>query len=231
MYFKRERKKPDKKYLTDYPEKDPMAAKLLRLLFLLIVVAGTNVFSEGPRQKAENIKSPQLKKEISDLRTKIDPPMTEWKLIGFAEKRKTRADMLFYDSSSLEVLENGILRLWIKDVKAPTIKKSENDSDIIGIEAEKAAAGYVPTCMKVSKSKFADADAHEIILFETIAKMRQNQPYTMMQTEIDMGNLKFRTLLIRVCKPDGTMETGAHGVDWNRIEPGSNFETLYKILK
>jgi hypothetical protein len=208
-----------------------MKAKIKLFFCLLIVLVETDGFSEESRQKAENIQSPQLRKEISQLRTKIDQPTANWKLIGFAEKHKTRADMLFYDSSSLEILENGILRLWIKDVKAPIIKKSENDSDIISIAAEKAAAGYVPPCMKVSKSKFADADAHEIILFETIAKMRQNQPYTMMQTEIDMGNLKFRTLLIRVCKPNGTMETGAHGVDWNRIEPGSNFETLYKILK
>jgi hypothetical protein len=208
-----------------------MKAKIKLFFCLLIVLVETDGFSEESRQKAENIQSPQLRKEISQLRTKIDQPTANWKLIGFAEKRKTRADMLFYDSSSLEILENGILRLWIKDVKAPIIKKNENDSDIIGIAAEKAAEGYVPPCMKVSKSKFEDADAHEIILFETIAKMRQNQPYTMMQTEIDMGNLKFRTLLIRVCKPNGTMETGAHGLDWNKIEPGSNFETLYKILK
>jgi hypothetical protein len=203
--------------------------KIKLLLFLLIVFAGTNVFSDEPRQKAENIKSPQLRKEISDLRTKIDQPLAEWKLIGFAEKHKTRADMLFYDSSSLEVLENGILRVWIKDLKASAIIKSENDSDIVAASAGKVAEGYVPPCMNVSKSKFGDT--REIILFETIANARRTQPSTMMQTEVDMKNLKFRTILIRIYKPNGTIETGPHGLDWNRIEPGSNFEMLYKILK
>jgi hypothetical protein len=53
----------------------------------------------------------------------------------------------------------------------------------------------------------------------------------MMQTEIDMKNNRLRTLLIRVYKLNGDIVTGAHGLDWNKIEPGSNFETLYKILK
>jgi hypothetical protein len=165
------------------------------------------------------------------LRTAIDQPNSTWRLIGFSEKHKKRSDMIFYDSSSVEILENGILRLWIKDVAASTVKKSENDSDIVNKSAKKIAEGYVPPCMKANTSKFGDADTHEIILFETTANLRRTQPSTMMQTEVDMRNLLFRTLLIRVCKPNGTIETGPHGVDWNKIAPGSNFETLYKILK
>jgi hypothetical protein len=139
--------------------------------------------------------------------------------------------MIFYDSNSVEILENGILRLWIKDVAASTIIKNENDSDIIARSAEKAVEGYVPPCMKANTSKFGDADAHEIILFETIANLRRTQPSTMMQTEVDMRNLLFRTLLIRIYKPNGTIATSAvPEPDWNKIVPGSNFETLYKIL-
>ncbi|MGB7569503.1 MAG: hypothetical protein WBM07_16695, partial [Chitinivibrionales bacterium] len=58
----------------------------------------------------------------------------------------------------------------------------------------------------------------------------QTIPKTMMQTEIDMKNNKFRTFLIRVYKANGTIVTSAHAGDWNKILPGSNFEILYKIL-
>jgi hypothetical protein len=208
-----------------------MKAKIQPFLCLFIVLAGTVAFPEGAKQKAENIQSPQLRKEISQLRTAIDQPTTEWKLIGFSEKHKTRSDMIFYDSSSVEILENGILRLWIKDIAASTVKKSENDSDIINKSAEKIAEGYVPPCMKANTSKFGDANAHEIILFETIANLRRTQPNTMMQIEIDMRNKIFRTLLIRVYKPNGTILTSPPETDWNKIAPGSNFETLCKILK
>jgi hypothetical protein len=207
-----------------------MKAKIKLFFCLHIVFAGTDGFSEEPGQKAENIQSPQLRKETSQLRAVINQPNAEWKLIGFSEKHKTRSDMIFYDSSSVEILENGILRLWIKDVKASTIKKNENDFEIISKSAETIAEGYVPPCMKVNKSKFGDADAHEIILFETIANLRRNQPGTMMQNEIDMKNLKYRNLLIRIYKPNGTIETSANKLIWNKIEPGSNFEILYKIL-
>ncbi len=205
-----------------------MMAKIQIFLCLLIVFAGTNGFSEEAGQQAEKIQSPQLRKETSQLRAIINQPNAAWKLIGFSEKHKKLADMLFYDSSSIEILENGILRVWIEDVPASAIKKNEQDSEIISKSAEKVAEGYVPPCMKESKSRFGDA--HEIILYETIANLRQTSPKTMMQTEIDMKNNKFRTLLIRIYKANGTIATGAHAGDWNKIISGSNFEILYKIL-
>ena len=52
-----------------------------------------------------------------------------------------------------------------------------------------------------------------------------------MQTEIDMVKKKFRTLLIRIYKPNGNIATGTAQPDWNGIDPQSNFETLYGILK
>jgi hypothetical protein len=126
-------------------------------------------------------------------------------------------------------LENGIIRLWIKDVGAPVIKSGENDSEIINKAAIKEAEGYIPPCTKIRKAEFEDI--HEIILFETVANLQRMQPKTMMQTEIDVAKKKFRTLLIRIYKPNGNIASGTAQPYWNRIEPQSNFETLYEILK
>ncbi|MGB7568662.1 MAG: hypothetical protein WBM07_12440, partial [Chitinivibrionales bacterium] len=137
-----------------------MMIKIQIFLCLLIVFTGTNGFSEEAGQQAEKIQSPQLRKETSQLRAIINQPNAAWKLIGFSEKHKKLADVLFYDSSSVEILENGILRLWIEDVPASAIKKNEQDSEIISKSAGEVAEGYVPPCMKESKSRFGDA--HEI---------------------------------------------------------------------
>jgi hypothetical protein len=198
----------------------------------LLIVTGNKSFPEDSVQQAENIQSPQLRKEISQLRAKVDQPQAVWKLMGYSEKHKTRkirTDMIFYDSSSVVKLENGIIRLWIKDVGAPVIKSGENDSEIINKAAIKEAEGYIPPCTKIRKAEFEDI--HEIILFETVANLQRMQPKTMMQTEIDVAKKKFRTLLIRIYKPNGNIATGTAQPYWNRIEPQSNFETLYEILK
>jgi hypothetical protein len=198
----------------------------------LLIVTGNKSFSEDSVQQAENIQSPQLRKEISQLRATVDQPQAVWKLMGYSEKHKTRkirTDMMFYDSSSIEILENGIIRLWIKDVDASIIKSSENDSEVINKAAINEAQGYIPPSMKIRKSEFEDT--HEIILFEMVANLQRMQPKTMMQTEIDMVKKRFRTPLIRIYKPNGNIVTGTAQPDWNRIEPQSNFETLYEILK
>lgn len=198
----------------------------------LLSVAGHKSFSDDSVQQVENIQSPQLRKEISQLRAKLDPSPAVWKLMGYSEKHKTRkirTDMIFYDSSSVEKLEKGIVRMWIKDVDAHIIKSGENDSEVVNKAAIKEAEGYIPPCTKIKKSEFEDT--HEITLFETVANLQRMQPKTMMQTEVDMAKKKFRTLLIRIYKPNGNIATGTPQPDWNRIEPHSNFETLYEILK
>jgi len=52
--------------------------------------------------------------------------------------------------------------------------------------------------------------------------MRQNQPYTiLMQTEIDMGNLKFRNFTDKSLQTERTMEPGARMESIETgIEPG-----------
>jgi hypothetical protein len=93
----------------------------------------------------------------------------DWKLIGFSEISKNNIDWLFYDQSSLEIKENGIIRIWIESIKATNF--NEKDSGFIREAAELLAKGYVPPYAVVKNSN--PDQIQDIIMMETIANMQK----------------------------------------------------------
>lgn len=204
----------------------PTVQHVLSLLSLLISFNG---FSQNPDIQGNNIQNPELRKEITQLREKVNQSKAVWKFIGYSEKNKIRSDLFFYDSSSVEKLENGIYRVWIKDAKMTMIKLFEKDSEIIDKAAHIESEGYVPSCVKVQNLKFDNK--HDIIIYESIAQLKQPKPSTATLIEIDLKSKNYRTLSVSVYKPNGDIVSETNLTLWHYTGTGTNFETLYKILK
>jgi hypothetical protein len=92
---------------------------------------GSGGFAQEPDSLGENIQSPQLRKEITQLREKVNQSKAAWKFIGYSGNLKNRSDLVFYDSSSVDKLGDGIFRVWIKNTKAATIRTFEKDTETV----------------------------------------------------------------------------------------------------
>jgi hypothetical protein len=206
-----------------------MKSTVQHVLSVLCLLISVNSFSQTPDAQGNNIESPELRKEITQLREKVNQSKAAWKFIGYSGKNKTHSDLFFYDSSSVEKLEKGIYRVWIKNAKMTTIKIFEKDSDIIGKAAHNESEGYVPPCVKVQSLKFDNK--HEIIVYESIALLKQPKPSTATLIEINLRSKNYRTLSVSVYKPNGDIVSETNLTRWHYTGTETTFETLYKILK
>lgn len=199
------------------------------LLCMATLLFGTGGFAQEPDSLGENIQSPQLRKEITQLREKVNQSKAAWKFIGYSGNLKNRSDLVFYDSSSVDKLGDGIYRVWIKNTKAATIRIFEKDTEIINSATGKESAGYVPPCAIVNSLKFNND--HEVIVYETIAQEKRPKPNITKLLEIDMKNKKHRAISTAVYKSNGDIDSRTDPTKWENIGLGSTYETLYKILR
>jgi len=92
---------------------------------------GAGGFAQEPDSLGENIQSPQLRKEITQLREKVNQSKAAWKFIGYSGNPENRSDLVFYDSSGIDKLGDGIFRVWIKNTKAAASRTFEKDTETV----------------------------------------------------------------------------------------------------
>jgi hypothetical protein len=77
-----------------------MASRGLQIGFILIFLWGINAFSQSSSDKAEELKSPQLRKEISQLRAEVKRLKAKVEHFSRTHKAKSRVSAQTPDSNA-----------------------------------------------------------------------------------------------------------------------------------
>jgi hypothetical protein len=150
---------------------------------------------------------------------------SDWKLYGCSEGKKDTLYCNYYDISSIDTIENGNIKIWIKALQLPNGKK--NNIEISNQTVDKISKGYIPPFAIVNKLK----EYNNIITLETLANSRVNAKSQML-FEVDVTHKKMRMLSITLFNNKGEIKSkNTNEQKWDYISPDSQMEMLYRLLK
>lgn len=164
---------------------------------------------------------------------RTDALRANWKYAGNSppgiEGEKALA---FYDMENIEYLEDGNVKVWVKNVDASEIEEIvSGDKSILKKAGDKAAQSYYPPYFLAYPDSSESADSYiAMIAWEEAANRTAVKPRTKCLYEVNCGEGKILTISTILYKSDGTTTYSSDFDRWSPINPGSTGETLQHIL-
>ncbi len=155
----------------------------------------------------------------------------DWKYYGRGDLPKGETVMKYYDAESLERLPDSNVRAWTKDISLSEVERVMNLEEVTKRAASKIKAGYVPPYILSNPKPEPGNDVNmRIIVWEEAGNYDVIKPKLKVFYELNCKTKKIRNISIISYKNDDKTEAGSDIDKWIQISPGSNSETLHKIL-
>jgi hypothetical protein len=155
----------------------------------------------------------------------------DWKFYGEGGLPKSDALIAYYDAMSIERLSDGHVKAWTKGISPSEVERIMNLEEVTKRAAVKIKAGYVPPYILSHPRPEPGYEVNtRIIYWEEAANYDVIKPKLKVFYEVNCKEKDIRTLTSISYKDTGKAETRSDVDKWISISPGSNSETLHKIL-
>ena len=155
----------------------------------------------------------------------------DWKFYGEGDLSKGDAVIAYYDAESIKRLPDGMVRAWTQCISHAEVERTVNLEEVSKKAARKIKERYVPPYMLSNPKPEPGYDVNmRIIGWEAAGNYDVIKPNLKVFYELDCQAKKIRILSKINYKNDGGTETSSEIEKWIHVNPGSNTESLYKIL-
>jgi hypothetical protein len=155
----------------------------------------------------------------------------DWKFYGEGNLPKSDAVIAYYDAESIERLPDGHVKAWTKCISLSEVERTMNLEEVTKRAARKIKDGHVPPYILSNPKPEPSYEVNtRIIFWEEAANYDVIKPKLKVFYELNCEAKMIRTLSSISYKNDGKTETRSDTDKWISISPGSNSETLHKIL-
>ena len=155
----------------------------------------------------------------------------DWKYYGAGTLKKSENVMTYYDAGSIEHLSDGHVKAWTKCMSRSKVERTINSEEVTKKAARKIEAGYVAPYVLSNPQAQPNYDVNmRTTVWEEAANEGVIKPELKVFYELNCRTKKIRTLSVISYKNDGGTEARSETDTWISLGPGSNSETLYKML-
>lgn len=156
---------------------------------------------------------------------------TDWKYYGEGTLQKSEDVMAYYDAGSIEHLSGGHVKAWTKCISRSKVESTVNYEAVTERAKRKIEAGYVAPYILSNPKPQPSYDINmRTTVWEEAANLDVIKPKLKVLYELNCRARKIRNLSVISYKNDGGTDTRSEPDKWISIGPGSNSETLYKML-
>ena len=155
----------------------------------------------------------------------------DWKFYGEGGPPKSDALIAYYDAMSIERLSDGHVKAWTKGISPSEVERIMTLEEVTKRAALKIKAGYVPPYILSHPKPEPGYEVNtRIIYWEEAANYDVIKSKLKVFYELNCKAKEIQTLSSISYTNDGKTEARSDADKWISISPGSNSETLHKIL-
>lgn len=171
---------------------------------------------------------------LSLVLSAVEAVGADWKYLGGAALPNGRRTIVFFDSESVEYRWNESIKVWTVSFNLSDIVsvRKSHEKEVMERTASKRKMRYCPPFASVHPETAADDHVH-IISFEETVNAFKAKARARVLFEIRCADTMIRTVSIVSYKYIGEIESRRKNDtagSWGLIRPGSNADTLRKIV-
>jgi hypothetical protein len=155
----------------------------------------------------------------------------DWKFYGGTKIGK-EVLITYFSLSSVENMQNGHVRVWIKSLPAKEIQKildATNDkSTLMTGASKKIASGYIPPCYVINE--YTQDELIGLVLNEEVVNHSNISYRARIFYELDCAEKRYKHLSLSFVDKAGKSSDASGEDNWKYIPPDSNANTLIKLL-